>query len=642
MRNINFALLLTVLTGLTYPFSVRTNKKITTASSKKWICSGGADPSTLTKREILRKFVESPCSPAILLSGIGGTNLVVDIDCEELRAQDPQTFETCGWNACSSKDRINRWQKRNIPKKEYQIWIPDVNSPMSIFSPFQRNKDCFASLFGPDYDFIDNKLKLKRKRGLTIYPLGLSSTSKGYKKNLCGSLSLIDFLNGLPNPQIIQYYHKVHLMLENMGYVSGLTLQAFPYDFRLDASNDENQKHLLPVIRRLKELNNKKVTILAHSLGNVRVASMLWDTPQEEKDELIENFLSLAPPFLGSPDAMLNLICGNPTLEYPFGFGIHMKSFRKTVGSFTGLTQLLPSEVFTSDRKRPQWVSEMEKLTEDYKSGKIEEEKYGLPLKSDKEKFELRISQLKNLGKVTGGKMDNLTVQQVLQRSGVSEVADKLYSVYDKRFSELKPLGVPVVLVFATQIPTSTQFHFLKTLEEAKKRTNLCKPSQDYTAVTRDGDGSVPAGTVQAAGLKWMTDYLNGVNGAKPVKIFEIGSEANISDVPFDLDFGSDLLGEKKRIKKNGFFGLKSRCDKKKYLGECDHIGMLFAPGVLDLIQNTLLVGERTELSKVAQEMDEKELEQYLERCEILTKGLNKDGLAISGLEEEKREACSS
>lgn len=634
MKRINFPIITLLLFFITSSITKDpTSENLSSGSNKsdmlpnKFICSGGIDPKTLTKREALNKFKESPCSPTVLLSGVGGNNLVVSIDCKELRKEHPVIFKSCGWNACSLEEELPNKLHHRIPKEEYQIWIPDLKSPMSLFSPFQRHKDCFAMLFGPEYISDPNSasnLKYDRRKGARIYPLGLSKNSKGYEKNKCGVNSIVDFLNGIPNPKTSQYFHKIRNYLEGMGYIPGLTLQAFPYDFRLDAKNDRYQKRLLPVISRLKNLTGKKVTLMGHSLGNIRIASMLWDTSQKIKDSLIENYMAVAPPFLGSTSTILNLVCGNTAFELPMRLGLHMRSFKRTIGSFISVAQLLPSKIFTS-AERPSWVPEMLEIAERYKKRElsdVELEFLNLPIQNFKDW--LKTDQLENFGAFGGEDVKGLTLDQFITTDGVSDYSSKFIEAYDRRFENIDSLGVPTVLVYSGEIKTPLKLHFnRRPLIATNGGNKFCVEGRDFVKYFGDGDSCVPAATVQLVGLKWMADFAKGLPGAKPVKVFELGGNIQYSNTPFDAKSEQG----KKIIKENGFYSLKSDC--KKNVKNCEHTGMLFNNELIQLMENLLLVGQSVEYHE-GEEMDDGDLEDLVKNCKILTYGLNDLG------EEEK------
>ena len=98
---------------------------------KDFHCTNGQDPHKLSKVDALRLFAEGPCVPAILVPGVMATKLAIEIDCEIFSKNEPKAFAKCGWNACQANS-YEFWKK--IPKKEYQLWIPDLTSELSIMS----------------------------------------------------------------------------------------------------------------------------------------------------------------------------------------------------------------------------------------------------------------------------------------------------------------------------------------------------------------------------------------------------------------------------------------------------------------------------------------------------------------------------
>lgn len=109
----------------------------------KNVCTKGRDPSFMNWKQYMEVFAAGPCSPTIIIPGILATTLRVEIhDCEALKAADPDTFAKCGWTSCSGK---------YCPNSEYQIWIPAPISPMTILTPTEKSKDCFAGLIGGNF-----------------------------------------------------------------------------------------------------------------------------------------------------------------------------------------------------------------------------------------------------------------------------------------------------------------------------------------------------------------------------------------------------------------------------------------------------------------------------------------------------------
>jgi len=83
----------------------------------------------------------------------------------------PEVFEYCKWTDCEA----------NSPLKEYSLWIPSFNSPLSIFKTSVKGNKCFSSLFHhKHYDWekpIDYGFILTNK-GYTIKLYGFSEETQ--------------------------------------------------------------------------------------------------------------------------------------------------------------------------------------------------------------------------------------------------------------------------------------------------------------------------------------------------------------------------------------------------------------------------------------------------------------------------------
>jgi hypothetical protein len=215
------------------------------------VCMNGKSPNSLIDK--LNTFRQGPCSPIILAPGIMSTALRVMIDCEGLRAESPELFSTCGWNACSGLFR-------SIPAKEYNIWL-DANplNPMGIIKPQVQAHRCFTGMFVSELKSV--KIDFKGR------------TPESEKDSRCGVLAVTDIVNGIINPRGSEVYRDLVKNLENMGHISGLTMQALPYDFRQSFQNTKFE--LLSIAKQLRSLTGKKSMIVAHSMGNLNTAYRL-------------------------------------------------------------------------------------------------------------------------------------------------------------------------------------------------------------------------------------------------------------------------------------------------------------------------------------------------------------------------------
>ena len=128
-------------------------------------CTGGRDPKEMTNSEYMDAFNANSCSPVLLLPGLAGTKLIVQIDCETLFEKNFDLFTTCGWQQCHLDSFFDILHPGivSIPKEEYQIWMPSLLGPFAFFNPItfgfnQSQKKCFQGIMGLIHSHNGEKL----------------------------------------------------------------------------------------------------------------------------------------------------------------------------------------------------------------------------------------------------------------------------------------------------------------------------------------------------------------------------------------------------------------------------------------------------------------------------------------------------
>ena len=117
-------------------------------------CLNNKSPKHLTKREILDEFIAGPCSPILILPGILGTKLSVQINCQILKAKNPEIFNNCGWSTCSYWWSLLQYKK---PQSEYILWVPKLGTPMSFFNFKTKKSKCFGGLVELNFNKSNEK-----------------------------------------------------------------------------------------------------------------------------------------------------------------------------------------------------------------------------------------------------------------------------------------------------------------------------------------------------------------------------------------------------------------------------------------------------------------------------------------------------
>ena len=160
----------------------------------KFVCTGGLDPSTITRTEYVKEFAKGPCSPAVVIPGIGASKLIVEVDCPVFKEAHPEDFKACGWARCSGLQS---------PSKEYKMWLPTVLAPMSISIDSEKARNCFIAVFGFDDSQAIPTGKLVYKTGLKVSVLGMSPETKTKKQSNCAFDAISNLNSGNQTPATV-------------------------------------------------------------------------------------------------------------------------------------------------------------------------------------------------------------------------------------------------------------------------------------------------------------------------------------------------------------------------------------------------------------------------------------------------------
>lgn len=597
----------------------KTEKKKQKNDKFKNICYDGQDPTSWSEKKKLSEFSKGPCSPLFMVPGIGASDLIVQIDCQMLKKSDPNTFEKCGWNSCTKTSKSSK-----VPEKEYQVWVPAPLSPMSILTPLQENKDCFSGLIGTDYDTSTQKISYKPRPGVTIKPLGATSSTQTKSTGNCAFDGVQNLAPDIPNPEASAYFLGFKKRFEDMGYEIGLTLQAVPYDFRIADGMDSISKNLGNMLKEMFELVNKKVTILAHSMGNNRVSYALWGMEQADREKYIANYIAVAPPQIGASKALIFLTCGSEDLEFPFDTGLDFKTFTNSVETFASMLQMMPHEVFHTQRDTD-WVKKILARVA-YENGESEDPVFTFFPKREEicyPKFPSRnlcrsgLTDYKNFGSTKDG--EQITAEnfkEMMIKLSPNPNIEKLWPVRLDEYNTLPNFGVPLILVYGNSVKTVEKYHFkVDPKEYIEKHQNFCdEKNHGYEREYIFGDGTVPSPSPVTLGIKMAVDFDQGKTGAKPVTFVDVCSEQNQRKSPYQKIKEN---GEK-IFEKNNYVGIPCDCREDLILTKhCTHNSMIWLPGLIDFVAESLNNGVRSSLSPEMEGKDEEYFEDWVENCRL-------------------------
>lgn len=107
------------------------------------------------------------------------------------------------------------------------------------------------------------------------------------------------------------YFAGLVEALLHLGYVRGQNLLGAPYDWRLSPNYlPEYFSTFQQTIENAYAVNNSKVAIVCHSMGNLFFLTFLRSVSQEWKDKYILTYVAASPPWVGAVAAVQSLTSG--------------------------------------------------------------------------------------------------------------------------------------------------------------------------------------------------------------------------------------------------------------------------------------------------------------------------------------------
>lgn len=586
-------------------------------------CTNGKNPALLTQSEYIDEFKKGPCSPTLVLAGIIGTKLNILIDCEELRSQHPDIFEVCGWRSCNSN--VPSYLRRifGVPHKEYSAWIPDVTSPFSLLDPRASAKQCFKRLLGLRHVKKGDQFYTESPKGVTVLPVGL--TPETVFSSRCGFDAITNMLPvQLPFlPDKFNQYENLRIKLEAMGYKIGLTAQALPYDWRLSMHRNQVSHKMEGMLSSMKDITGKRVSIIAHSYGNVNTLNVLNQMPQSSKDRLVQRFFAVGPPFLGSPTSFFMLI-GGVSKYYVARMGIDFATFKGTLATFPGVYDLMPRRTWSLYKDAPWMKSVLKRIAMEDNQSPVEsltpaedivdsifppvKEKCFLPGWNFRpETCVTGMKEFYHLGKIHGEEVTVENMDETLKKYSYDAHATELLKMDVRRneYDRMENPGVQVTILYST-LGKSKSFYEYVLDPTAKSKIETAEFVEADRITEASGDDSVLTASSLVPGFKWAYENFKSIKNAKPVIFAEVCSTVNPRNSIFEIGT--------KQVLQNEYQSIACKCVVGNP-GGCAHLGMVSDVGVVEYLANSLLDGQLAEDSKNYTEDD---LSKIVKQCKLL------------------------
>jgi Lecithin:cholesterol acyltransferase len=587
-------------------------------------CTGGIDPSKMAATDYMKAFASGPCTPVVVLAGMSGTKLQVLIDCETLKQSNPKLFNQCRWTSCTgcSTNIIG-----NTPKPEYTIWIPDLTSPFSLANPKEHAKECLAGLSALNWVSQGGKLTIKAQAGVKILPMGM--TSETITTSKCGFESISNILPvwQVLSPEKFKIFNALRLALEAKGYRIGLTATAIPYDWRIPFSHNAMERRMVKILELMKSITGKKISIIAHSMGNMNTLNMLSKIDQKKKDQLIQRYFAMAPPFCGSPKAFAMLLGGNDELNLG-NFGINFWEFKNMAATFTSTYDLMPRTFWSRFDNTP-WMKSIRNRI------RVESGLSPLPNLSFEDDVVTKyfpktdvvckehdwtdragtcksgLVDMKTFGRVMGDTLSVDNLKYILGRYSFDPMAQEHFYDGGKRdqYDLMPNPGVETVIIFSSILKTEHEYNydFDPKPKAIAETDDFVYPSSVSYAL---GDGTVISASAIGPGFKWAWEFdKKNVPGAKPVIFAEVCSNYNQASNVYQ-DEASRL------VTRTTYKGISCSC-KKGTEGNCDHIGLVSDPGAVAFIVNSLMDKQSATSPKYFDSWSSIQIDEFAKRCAL-------------------------
>ena len=617
MKAAHFALLVVYLVNLSvakYSFLPLFLQK-----SNQYTCLGGKNPSSQSYRQYLDEFSRGPCKPVILVPGITGTRIQIEIDYDLLKVEHPEIVKTCNWNDAHQ------------PSKTQNIYPP--NPLVNTFSNGNTYFiNCFTILFKLGVKKVGDKYKVEYRKGLSYHPDWTGSLRFGLwetNQNQCGFRANNSIVDSTFGPKFA-YMKPFYDNLIEMGYQPNLSMASFPYDWRPDPKSIVRDVLFGNLGKMLFLLTGKPVVVAAHSYGSQVAYYGVLQLDAKIRPQIFSDLMVIGATWLGASapmDAILgkNLAGSADVVKSVVTLASKFENFKGLVTNLAGFYSLSLKDNFVKYRNTP-WLKNVLARIDYEKTGKIPangkipysnwlpnrdffctEEQRNMadnePNESEKITAQCSIGLVDyNIASKINNKIWKTNeIAEMLDKYSFAKDAGLKYKSWNNNDIDNWPNpGIQTWHVFTDRIPTNWYSVYENMLE---KKTGINDFNYAKGTVEAPGDGTVNTVSSLIAGLKWADDFDNNVQGAKPSRIVHSCAKMEERNKQ-NPKYSKFITKESQDVNQNAnsYWGIECNCTnmsvykrlaawaggKKMEAQICGHIPMFQDPSVFDVLRKVL------------------------------------------------------
>ena len=264
----------------------------------------------------------------------------------------------------------------------------------------------------------------------------------------------------------------VNTLVNDHGYIRGLSVVAAPYDFRLWGDKCYSISFLLKLQHLIENTSiqngNVPVRLVCHSMGCPATNRLLYTMSQAWKKQYVAGLVALGAPFAGAPSVIYSVVTGKMA-DVPVDLS-------KSVGTWPSMSGLIPYEmsnlgtpiygkdtVIVTTTTRDYTINDMFALVRDLSTNGYYHRTFP--------------SSNKGLPRLPNG-------------------TSVWKYIHEDLFSNGAHPGVNVDVVYVSDVPTPSKWTFTK-----DDLSDGGTASHDYL-----GDGTVPVNSIEIPSKSWMKE----------------------------------------------------------------------------------------------------------------------------------------